>query len=583
VPSRRNPREAFSKKGLACEAPLASAFARTPKWASGAKPMKGQVSTLTKIKSLRHSHAQCVKIAHPLIQLHHASGPFWLKRVLGTAYALLLIATCSVGMCIPAKASTPFPNDLQLVPTNSLPAHASWYSVKRWGHFPPSLVNWCASRDNVLYYRSTTFGTNRIIIDDSAVDYTQQPQPPTLNSGGESAGPGRFDCGTNLCLEIQWSTNCQDQVDLFLHNTTQGLWEIQSRTNLSDPNEPWTFVDLESSDGSTPDLYCGTYSAKKPPIRFFRAISGPTNLFEVVTNNLPNPVGIDYHPTNYSLILPVNYFNNDPAFGILDTNLFFTNWSLLGPVNAANEVRLTTVKVTTNGLAAGELLFGNGDPGGIGWLSADGTVSNLNWAVLPGETNLVEALYVDQTGVWSNDLLVVAAQDTAITQTPMCNMWRVHFRTNFQLVASIETQHLEGALTLPNDPLKNGPWAGKFLCADETLHAIYAVGTDGSFTNFSLGIDADSFHLIPQEQHLYCINFLQSESMLLKLPGELFVNYSGDVLAVQAGETAVPPRLFIIHWTGCSFGMHGISLLDFLPSGFFEKAVFAPINMPTLP
>jgi hypothetical protein len=355
------------------------------------------------------------------------------------------------------------------------------------------------------------------------------------------------------------------------------------QNNLADPNEPWTFVDLEASDGFTPDLFCGTYSAKDPAIRFFRAVPGPTNLFEVVTNNLPNPVGIDYHPTKHSLIMPINYMANDPAFGILDTNLFLTNWSGLGPVNAGYEVRLTTVKVSTNGLSAGDLLFGNGEPGGIGWLSADGTVSNLNWAVLPGETNLVEGLYVDQTGIWSNDVLVVASQDGPLSVSDLLNVWRIHFQTNFLLVASIPTPHLEGVLTVPNDMVSYGPWAGKLLTADERQHAIYTVSTNGTVASYFLGMDVDSFHLIPSGQDLYCVDFHQADSILLRLPANLFVNYRGDVLAVQAGETGVPPKLFIIHWNGCQFVTHAISLLDFFIDGVFEKVTFAPLQIQSTP
>src|SRR5690348_7631778 len=109
--------------------------------------MNGQLRNLTSshtaITPLRHSHARCVKIPQTAAEGSHESTP-WAKHLLGTAHALLLLATCSVIMCIPAKASTPLPDDLQLVATNCLPTHASWYSVQRWGHYPPSLVNWCA-------------------------------------------------------------------------------------------------------------------------------------------------------------------------------------------------------------------------------------------------------------------------------------------------------------------------------------------------------------------------------------------------------------------------------------------------------
>jgi hypothetical protein len=55
-----------------------------------------------------------------------------------------------------------------------------------------------------------------------------------------------------------------------------------------------------------------------------------------------------------------------------------TNWS--GIHGVQGEVKLTTVKTTANGLTNGDLLFGNGPD--VGWLSADGTVSNFNWGIL---------------------------------------------------------------------------------------------------------------------------------------------------------------------------------------------------------
>lgn len=68
--------------------------------------------------------------------------------------------------------------------------------------------------------------------------------------------------------------------------------------------------------------------------------------------------------------------------------------------------------MTRNGFTNGDTYFGNGT--NIGWLSADGTRSNLNWCVLTNGvvTNafiIRGSLHMDETGVWSNQLIAVTS------------------------------------------------------------------------------------------------------------------------------------------------------------------------------
>jgi hypothetical protein len=320
--------------------------------------MKGQLSSLTKMKSLRHSHARCVRIAHSLIQLHHASGPFWLKRVLGTAYALLLIAMCSVSMCIPAKASTPLPDDLQLVATNSLPVHASWYSVQRWGHFPPSPVNWCAHREDVLYYRSTTFGTNRIIIDDSAVDYTQQPQTPTLNSGDGPLG-SKYN-SNDFYLEISLDPGQLGYVDITAHGLISNYFcQLLVTTNDLSGKPVWVPGPYFFNSVGTNQFTFAPILAQNPQT-FFRAVQLAANYLAFVYGGAeafePSPTGwfpgqdcyfeIDlFDPITNGIPLTVYYTLSGTATNGVDyTNLVgfvtITNQSALVYVHPTNDNRL---------------------------------------------------------------------------------------------------------------------------------------------------------------------------------------------------------------------------------------------------
>ena len=46
------------------------------------------------------------------------------------------------------------------------------------------------------------------------------------------------------------------------------------------------------------------------------------------------------------------------------------------------------IQATANGFTSGDVYFNTANPGEIGWLSANGTVSNLTWCVLTNEAGL---------------------------------------------------------------------------------------------------------------------------------------------------------------------------------------------------
>ena len=124
-----------------------------------------------------------------------------------------------------------------------------------------------------------------------------------------------------------------------------------------------------------------------------------------------------------------------------------------------------------------------------------------------------------------------------------------------------------------------------------TLHsqaAIYAIQTNGFWTPFSLGINADQFRLIPTNQDLYCAFWSgadSSQSMVLKLSRTYFSGHAGDILIEESGEA--PPgygNLYILHWdtVNNAFRQWRISLPNNL-YGHFEGCTFAPIDIPPIP
>jgi hypothetical protein len=248
---------------------------------------------------------------------------------------------------------------------------------------------------------------------------------------------------------------------------------------------------------------------------------------------------------------------------------------------------LATVKANTAGFTNGDMYFGSSD--GVGWLSADGSVSNLNWCVLTNATftnalPLRGGLYVDQTGVFSNSLIVVTSGDS--DEITGKGVWRVDAQTNRTLVATINTKHLEGVVTLTNDTTKWGPWAGKIVTGDEDASppVIYTIDPNGNVTNIdtttliSESIHPEDFDIIPTNQDLYVCDFFNNSVM--KIPASYFTNYVGDLLITDAGENLPSPaKLFIVHWdaTMTNFVTRRIS---YPQGGRFEHVTFAPITLP---
>ena len=330
-------------------------------------------------------------------------------------------------------------------------------------------------------------------------------------------------------------------------------------------------------------------------------------LFDTVVTNLNNPIGIDYHAPSNGLVVSYNYSGGTPydfAFiytnlvlsnSVVMTNTIVTNWS--GVHGVGEEVKLATVKADANGFTNGDMYFSSDT--GIGFLSADGTRSNLNWCILTNSTvtnglQIRGSLYVDQTGVWSNDLIVVTSPSGASLSNK--GVWRVNTNHQPTLVANINTRHLEGVITLPNDTNHYwGPWAGKIITGDENalpIPLIYTIATNGTITTnitTSLipgGIATEDFDIIPANQDLYCVDYRNTNpaaSAIARLSKNYFTNYVGDLLITEAGENAPPGNLFVVHWDASTtnFIVHKVPFKRSDGStGRFEHVTFAPIDLP---
>ena len=322
-----------------------------------------------------------------------------------------------------------------------------------------------------------------------------------------------------------------------------------------------------------------------------------TIIFDTVASLLA-PIGIDYHARSNGLVVSHNLnIGGTNIFSFIYTNLnvsnsivtVITNWSKI--FNLSDEVKLATVKTNAGGFTNGEIYFGSDT--GIGRLSANGTVSNLNWCVLTNSTvtNILllrGSLYVDQTGVFSNQVIAVTSSGGS---DPRKGVWRVDAQAHPTLLTNILTSHLEGVITLPNNVTNWGPWAGKIITGDEENDPplIYTIATNGAVftydtTDFiSDGIHPEDFDIIPANQDLYACDYFAST--IVKLSKNYLTNYVGDLLITDAGENVNPHlgKLFIVHWDAAAtnFTTRRITYKRADgDNGRFEHVTFAPIELP---
>jgi hypothetical protein len=325
--------------------------------------------------------------------------------------------------------------------------------------------------------------------------------------------------------------------------------------------------------------------------------------FEPVVTSLTAPIGIDYQAVSNCLVVSYNYYNGTPknfaqiytnlivSNSILVTNIVINDWS--GISGLQDEIKLATVKTNTGGFTNGDMYYSSGT--GIGWLSANGSVSNLNWGTLTNSTvtnslPLRGGLHMDQTGVFSNQLIVVTSDGGA--SPDLKGVWRIDAQAHPTLLTNINTLHLEGVTTLPNDTNKFGPWAGKIITGDEdTLPngTIYTIATNGAVIAYDTtalipgGIHPEDFDIIPPDQNLYGCDPDMGINAIVKLSASYLTNYVGDLLITDAGEIHPPAKSFIIHWDASITNFVTVYLSYVRrdgSDGHFEHVTFAPIDLP---
>ncbi|MGC8991101.1 MAG: hypothetical protein ACP5MD_13375, partial [Verrucomicrobiia bacterium] len=213
------------------------------------------------------------------------------------------------------------------------------------------------------------------------------------------------------------------------------------------------------------------------------------NLFAQVLSRDGSPIGIDHYPVqgDEGLLISDNCPGGEPwnftKISKVNGQIVLSQWSSISGLS--DEIKVATVKDSVANFQQGDMFFGYKPKTGstkIGRIYRVGSevYSDLNWAVLEqqnppvSETSPVHGgLWIDRTGLFNYDLIVV----TGGLEDEGGRVWRItsnadHSSGTKTVFADITQTygltHLEGVITLPDDPAKYGIWAGKIITGDES-------------------------------------------------------------------------------------------------------------------
>ena len=286
-----------------------------------------------------------------------------------------------------------------------------------------------------------------------------------------------------------------------------------------------------------------------------------------ISTNFNSPVGIDYHQPTNKMMMSVNEAaggqpRNFELVAADGTHSPFSNISGL-----TDEVYIAAARdegggKSIGGFSAGEMFTGSGVAGVIVRISPDGTKVQNPWVRLPNESGLLRGqLYIDRTGVWGGDLIVA---------TTVGNIWRVSSAGTPTLLGNVGTSTLpEGLFTVPNDPQKYGPWAGKIITGGENLARIFAIDTSRVITTFDLGISPENIKLILPNENFFAVDFAGQK--LTGIPAAELEGMVGDILI---GEEFTG-NLWQVHWNGSGFETTKFAAV----SGDLEGTAFGPAGI----
>lgn len=297
-----------------------------------------------------------------------------------------------------------------------------------------------------------------------------------------------------------------------------------------------------------------------------------------ISTTFNNPIGIDYHEPTNSVVMSVNYPSGLPL-NLERVQADGTHVPFSGVSGFTDEVKIATARSAAKGgfagglFAAGTLFVGNGVDGQIVQISPDGTTVLNPWVDLPGGGNglMRGSLYVDRTGVFNGDLIAV---------TTAGEVWRISSGGTPTLLADVNV-HLEGVMTVPNDPAKYGPLAGKIIAGAEGAGLLYTIDALGTVATHNVGVAIEDIDLIPADENFFGVNF--GTSRILGAPASEFAPYAGDILLTSEFGGAFA-GLFRLSWDGSNLVTQEFTLAPGSASRTqWEHVTFAPAGIREVP
>jgi hypothetical protein len=292
-----------------------------------------------------------------------------------------------------------------------------------------------------------------------------------------------------------------------------------------------------------------------------------------ITTDFTQPIGIDFHESNYDVVTSVYYSSGAPyALETVAADGTHTQFSALSGVT--DEVKIATVRSGGDGgFETGALFVGNGVDGQIVMVSADGSTVTNPWCDLPGDSNglMRGSLYVDRTGTWGGDLIVATTNG---------QIWRIDSTATPTLVADFPGVHLEGLVTVPDAPARYGLLAGTILAGAENEGVIYVVAPDGTANTLDVDVNVEDIDFITPHDNFFGVNY--GTSVLLGATSDQFLPNAGDILLTQESHSGV--GLYRLYYDGS--GIHADELTvtgDSATVGQWEHVTFADAGIQEIP
>ena len=150
---------------------------------------------------------------------------------------------------------------------------------------------------------------------------------------------------------------------------------------------------------------------------------------------------------------------------------------------------------------------------------------------------------------------------------------------NHELATHITGDTFEGPATVPNEPTKYGPWAGKILVASEICGCVESIDSSGhveQYTGFTSTLEgAEGVRVVPPDENFYAVDYADGD--IIGIPKKELEPYVGDVFVY----TEITGTIIAVHWSPTANGGKGAFVDEQVikPVGQLEGSTFAPIGV----